>query len=145
MRGFTLLELLIVISIIALSFLAIPSISKGYKGFLLKNTAKKYQNFFRFVRIFSLTTGLEVPVTIYPGCSRVEASLGKKLVKLKAPGPIYCTVNGESLGRKLSFLITPYGFPPNLAFTFHANGTSKSYKLTFSPPMLFPSLSGGND
>ena len=145
MRGFTLLELLVVISILTLSFLIIPNISKGYKGFLLKDTARKYQNFFRFVRIFSLTAGLEVPVTVYPGCSKVEASLEKKIIKIEAPGLVYCTVNGKSLEKKFSFLVTPYGFPPNLVFTFHANGTTKTYKLTFSPHMFFPNLSGGSD
>ncbi len=145
MKGFTLLELLIVLSILALSFLTIPNISKGYKGFLLKDTARKYQNFFRFVRIFSLTANLEVPVTIYPNCSRVEALLGEKTLKFKSPGSVYCTMDDKPLENKLSFLVTPYGFPPNFSLTFLANGTSRKYKLTFSPPMFFPSLEGGND
>ncbi len=145
MRGFTLLELLVVITIVVLGFLVIPNISKGYKSFLLKNTVRRYQNFFRFIRVFSLTTGLEIPVTIYPSCSKAEASLGKKLVKIKAPNSVHCTVNDKPLEKKLSFLVTPYGFPPSLTLSFRANGTTRIYKLAFSPPMLFPSLSSGND
>ncbi len=139
MKGFTLLELLLVLAIFSLSIFVFPKVSRLYKSMELESYARKAESLFKFASFFSLSSGERLLVEIFPRCNKIILKTEPKR-QVKLPKGLFCKVNGQILDRKLTLFISPYGVPIPVVISFLSNDTSRAYKLWFPPPSFFPKL-----